>query len=135
MRGNASTAVYVDDVLPPKGVEDVTPPREARTTDLSKTFLTLPVVIAIISSVVTGVASAGVAGWAYSTGIREVLSATQSDIRDIRTSMSYERQAKEKESENLELRFKMLEAQIESAGLRNAAMSMAQELQKLQKGQ
>jgi len=129
--GFESPSVYLDDVLPPDGVEAVSPPREGRSTDLTNTYLTLPVVIAIVTSILTGVTSAGVAGWAFSAGIRDSISATQSDIRDIRTSMAYEKELRSKDDQLLEERFARLSAEIVSAGLRNFNMSQAKELQEL----
>ena len=134
MRNASAVAVYPDDVLapsPPDGVEDVTPPREDRTRDLAKSHLTLPMVIAVVASALS------VTGGQYivQSGQRQAQADMQSDIRDMRTRMEYEAKLNEKDSILLEQRFQALEAKIETAGLRNAAISMSGELQKQQQKQ
>ena len=130
MRIQAAEAVYpISDPSPPEEVATVAP-RE-RSTDLARTYLTLPVVVAIVSSIMTGVISAAVAGWAFSAGIRDAISETQSDIRDIRTSMAYEKELSTKDDQLLNERFARLSAEIAAAGLRNFNMAQAQELSRM----
>ena len=67
-----------------------------------------------------------------SFGITQALSlaAMRSDVRDILTRMAYESQIKERDLKLFESRISGLEAKIESAGLRNFNMQIAQELSK-----
>ena len=131
MRTSAGVSVYPNEQVPLlSGVEDVSPPREGRSTDVTKLNVPLPIVVALVGSIVTGVGSAAVAGWAFSAGIRESQAEMQSDIRDIRTSMAYEKELAQKDDQLLDERFARLSAEIQAAGLRNSNMSLASELQK-----
>jgi hypothetical protein len=106
-------AVYLDEVRPH---EDTVSPT-AKSTDASQ--LTLPIrwVVGIVM-VVGGF------------GISQALSmaAMRSDVRDILTRMEYEAKMRENDARLLEARFASLDAQITSAGLRNAAVAMSQEI-------
>jgi hypothetical protein len=75
---------------------------------------------------------AGIAIAVGSFGVSQALSVAylRSDVRDILTRMEYESKMRESESRLLEAKFSALDAQISNAGLRNASMAMAQELQK-----
>ena len=129
MRENQAAAVYVDEYPSiDAGAEDVTPPRESRSTDVSKLTATLPTVVAIVF---TALAVSG-AQYVAQAGQREAQAEMQSDIRDMRTRMEYEAKLNEKDSILLEQRFQALEAKIETAGLRNAAIAISGELQKQQ---
>lgn len=127
MRENGHTAVLIDEYPSITGA-DVTPPRESRSSDVSvsRLTLTLPMVGIIVGTAlsVTG------AQYIAQAGQREAQAIMQSDIRDMRTRMEYEAKLNEKDSILLEQRFQALEAKIETAGLRNAAISMSGELQK-----
>ena len=57
----------------------------------------------------------------------------EAQVSVITTTIAYERQLDAQREKYLDQRFAALEAKIESAGLRNAAMSLSQELAK-QKG-
>lgn len=90
-------------------------PRPARATDVTKLTLPLPFTITLI-----GLALAAAAGvWRI-----------ESKVAAFETALSYERQLDAERSKTLDSRFAALEAKIESAGLRNAAMAMSQELDK-----
>lgn len=121
MREIAGVSVYP--VEGPSSVvaetEGVSPPRESKSTDASK--LSLP--IGWVAGIVVAVGG---------FGISQALSmaALRSDVRDILTRMQYEVQISERDAKIIESRFAALEAKIEAAGLRNAAMSLSQELQK-----
>lgn len=77
MRGNAAVAVYSDEQVPSAaGVEDVSPPRESRSTDATKLSFPLQLMLGAIfttASIIGGI-------WGVTSGLR-------SDIRDIRTRM------------------------------------------------
>jgi len=116
MIGTLPTSVYVDrDVTH----EDTAVSPTAKSTDASQ--LSLPIVW-VAGIVIT------VGGF----GISQALSvaAMRSDVRDILTRMEYEAKMRESDARLLEARFASLDAQISSAGLRNAAVTMSQELQK-----
>jgi hypothetical protein len=75
---------------------------------------------------------AGIAIAVGSFGVSQALSVAylRSDVRDILTRMEYESKIRETDAKLQEARFSALESQITSAGLRNAAVAMSQELQK-----
>jgi hypothetical protein len=58
----------------------------------------------------------------------------QNDVSVITKTIEYERELDRRREKELDQRFSALEAKIEAAGLRNAALSLSQELAK-QKGQ
>ena len=91
----------------------VSPPREAKVTDASKLNFPLPLAITLVTLAVA--AAAGI--WRI-----------ESKVNVITTTIQYERQLDEQREKYLDQRFAALEAKIESAGLRNAAMSMYQGL-------
>ena len=93
-----------------------------KTTDVSRISLTAPMVFALLASVVTIVG----AFWSIKNSDDRVTLSIQSEVRNIQTSMAYEAKINEQ-------RFLALDAKVESASLRQAALSMAQELAK-QKG-
>jgi hypothetical protein len=108
---------------------DVSPPREARITDITKVSVPMPFMVTLV-----GIALA------FAAGVWRV----ESNVSVIQNAMSYERQldaeraerATEREADYrryIDQRFETLEAKIESSGLRNAAMALNTELQK-QKG-
>lgn len=111
MRSLGTLAVYPDERV--TGEDDVTP-RPARATDASNLSFPMPLMITII-----GLAMAiAAAMWRIETR-----------VSIITTSMEYERQLDVERGKVLEQRFNALEAKIDAAGLRNAAMAMAQSLQ------
>lgn len=99
--------------------EPVSPPREARSTDLAKASLPI--------AWVAGIAVA-VGGFGVSQAMS--MAAMRSDVRDILTRMQYESQLRNDAVRLSDARFEALESKIESAGLRNFNMQMAQELAK-----
>lgn len=109
-------AVYERDT--DAGAADVTP-RPPRSTDATRLTLPIGVVVAIVITV---------AGFAISQAVS--LAGMRSDVRDILTRMEYEAKLNESEGRRLDQRFQALESKIESAGLRNANMAMAQEMAK-----
>lgn len=128
MRGTAIAAVYpIEEPSPQLKVDDVSPAREtARVTDASRLSFPLQLVISIVVGCVTIVGGQLV----LDRGRSDAQLKIQSDVRDILTRMEYESKMKTLSDDALEQRFKALEAKIESAGLRNANMVFAQELQK-----
>lgn len=105
---------------------DVSPPREARVTDLTKVSVPMPFMVTLV-----GIALA------FAAGVWRV----ESNVSVIQNAMSYERQldaeradrATERDADYrryIDQRFETLEAKIEASGLRSANMSFAQELQK-----
>jgi len=115
--GMAHAAVYSGEL---HEEPDVSP--TAKTTDASKLSLPIGWVAAIVVTV---------GGFGISQALG--MAALRSDVRDILTRMEYENQKRHDASEKFDAQVKMLEAKIESSGLRSASMSMAQELSK-QKG-
>lgn len=111
MREAAAVAVYTGSHAED---EDVTP-RPSRSTDVTKLTLPLPFTITIV-----GLALAAAAGvWRI-----------ESKVATIETSMEYERRLDTERAETIKQRFEAMEAKIDAAGLRNANMSLVQELQK-----
>lgn len=120
MIGNPLGAVYSDELHPSNaGAEDVSPPREAKSTDASKLSFPLPLAVTLVGLAIT--AAAGI--WRI-----------ESKVSVITTTIEYERQLDAQREKYLDQRFAALEAKIETAGLRNSALVMSQELQK-HKGQ
>ncbi len=126
MRTAEALAVYdSDDAETPP----VSPTREARVTDASRLSFPLQLVIAIVVGCVTIVSGQAL----LDRGRTEAQMQIQSDVRDILTRMEYESKLKALSDNALEERFKSLESKIETAGLRNAALAMQQQIDK-QKG-
>lgn len=105
---------------------DVSPPREGRITDLTKTSVPLPFMLTVIAFAI-----------AVAAGIWRI----ESQVTVIQTAISYERELDQQRATRqderdtdyrryIDQRFETLEAKIESAGLRNASMALAQELKK-----
>lgn len=104
----------------------VAPSREPRATDITKVHVPMPFMVTLVL-----IAMGGAAGvWRI-----------ESKVSVIETSMAYERQMAtermQRENERdadyrryIDQRFETLEAKLESAGLRNAALSMSQEIAK-----
>lgn len=107
----SALAVYQDSC--PNG-DTVT---ERRATDLTKAHVPMPFMLTIIGLVVTIVIS--------------VLS-IKSDVRLIDERITHEKELRAETERRRDEQFKTLEAKIESAGLRNASMALAQELVKAQ---
>lgn len=122
--GMAHAAVYTDEGLPEE--RDVSPPRDTRITDASKLSFPLQLVIAIVVGCVTIVSGQML----LDRGRGDAQAQIQSDVRDILTRMEYEAKLKAATDKALDSRFAALEAKIDAAGLRNAAMSMSQEMQR-----
>ena len=100
--------------------------RDTRSTDASKLSFPLQLVIAIVVGCVTIVGGQAL----IDRGRGDAQAQIQSDVRDILTRMEYEAKLKGMSDKALDERFDALEAKIESAGLRAAALSMSQELQR-----
>lgn len=123
----ATVAVYPDEgPFASTGEADVSPPREARSTDASKLSFPLQLVIAIVVGCVTIVSGQMI----LDRGRGDSQAQIQSDVRDILTRMEYEAKMKVMSDKALDARFESLESKIEASGLRNFNMSMAQELSK-----
>lgn len=86
-----------------------------RTTDATKLAFPLPLAISLLVASLAGVG-----------GIWRI----ESKVSVITTTIEYERELDRQREKYLDQRFTALEAKIESAGLRNAAMSLSNELQK-----
>lgn len=117
MRDSALSAVY--DLRDDAPHEDTAVSPSTRSTDASKLSLPIAWVVAIVITV---------GGFGVSQALS--MAAMRSDVRDILTRMEYEARMRESDAKLLEARFASLDAQISSAGLRNAAVAMSQELQK-----
>lgn len=72
----------------------------------------------------------GTAQYVFSKPDRDAQTQMQSDIRNIGTRMDSSAEVRKLEKELLDQRFNALEAKIDAAGLRNAALNLSQELQK-----
>lgn len=118
---NATTAT-VHDFSREDGL-DVSPPA-AKPIDVSRLSLTLPMVAAIVSTAIL------VSGAQYISQAD-----LRSDIRDIRTRMESQAEVRKLEKELLDAQLTALKADINNATNRAAALSMAQELSKLQNTQ
>jgi hypothetical protein len=95
-------------------VEDtVSPPREARSSDLTQSTVPLPYMITVIGTVVV------IAFFVFSI---------KSDVQLINLRLEYEAKMRVSDKESVEQQFKALEAKIEAAGLRNAAMAFSTQL-------
>jgi len=128
MIGTAPASVYpIEEYPSPRlGVDDVSPRETARVTDASRLSFPLQLVISIVVGCVTIVGGQLV----LDRGRGDAQLKIQSDVRDILTRMEYESKMKTLSDDALEQRLRALEAKIETAGLRNANMVFAQELQK-----
>lgn len=114
MIGMPAPAVYFSE----HAHEDtVSPP--AKSTDASKLSLPIAWVVGIVITV---------GGFGISQALS--MAAMRSDVRDILTRMEYEAKMREMDASILDAKFKALDAQITSAGLRNAALSMTQQIDK-----
>ena len=102
-------------VYPSNEQEVISVSPASKSTDASTLSFPLPLLIGTIAFAV----SVGGSMWMV-----------VSDVRDIRTRMELQKELDALNSKLLEERFKTLEAQIQTAGLRNAALSLSQELQK-----
>lgn len=116
MIGSLPTAVYPDRDFAHEDAA-VSPP--AKTTDASKLSLPIAWVVGIVITV---------GGFGVSQALS--MAAMRSDVRDILTRMEYEAKMREMDASILDARFKALDAQITSAGLRNFNASIATELSK-----
>lgn len=101
-------------------VEDiVSPPRDTsardRATDLMRATVPLPYLVGVIS---------------IALAIAAALWTIRTDVQLINQRLDFEARLREADKENVNLIFKTLEAKIESAGLRNSAMLLSQELVK-----
>ena len=95
-------------------IEDaLTPPRAM--SDATKLTIPLPYMVTLI------VLALGVAA-----GVWRI----ENKVSVITTTIEYERELDRQREKYLDQRFSALEAKIEAAGLRNAAMNLSQELQK-----
>lgn len=106
---NGAVAVSVDEVV------SMSPPREGRSTDVSKLTFPLPMAIALVTAAI-----------AIAAGVWQI----QSQVSLITARIDHEREIRVEREKYLDARFAALEAKIEAAGLRNAAIAMSQELQK-----
>lgn len=95
----------------------LSPPREARATDITKATVPMPFMLTIIGLVVTIVIA--------------VLS-IKSDVRLIDERLNHEKELRVETERRRDEQFKVLEAKVESAGLRNFNMSVLADLQKAQ---
>ena len=100
----------------------VSPPREENTSDITRTHVPLPIVVALIGSVVSGIMSAAVGGWVFSAGIRDAQQQIQSDIRNINTRLENAEELKKIEKENLDLRLAAMKSDFEQSELRKALL-------------
>ena len=98
----------------------------SKSTDASK--LTVPLQMAVAA--IIGALSVSAFYYASNQATNKTISDIAADIRVMRTEMAGQKELEKVKADNLELRFKTLEAKIETAGLRNAALSLSQELQK-----
>lgn len=93
-------------------IEDtVSPPRDERTTDVTKVSMTLPMVAAIVVTALT------VSGAQYlaQSGQRAAQAQMASDIRDIRTRLDAQK-------ENIDLKFENLRLEMNNGELRKALL-------------
>lgn len=95
-------------------IEDpVSPPREGRQTDLTKTSVPLPFMLTIVAAAI-----------AVAMGVWRI----ESQVSILTTKIEYERQLDAERSKALDQRFEALESKIEAAGLRNTAMAAYSQL-------
>lgn len=109
-------SIRLDALNPPSGGSAVVA-RGEQTQDATRLAFPLPLTITLLTLAVT--AAAGV--WRI-----------ENRVSRFETAFEYERQLDAERTKTIEERFRALEAKIEAAGLRNAAMVMSQELQKQQ---
>ncbi len=108
---------------------DMAPPKEEKSVDVSRMSFTLQMVVTIVAAAIS--AAVGVLSTQSATKDEQAL--LRSDMRVIIEKMNAQDEVKRLEKQILDQRFESLEAKIEAAGLRNAAMSLSQELQRAQK--
>lgn len=103
-------------LFPPPGAEEiVSPPRPARATDdVMKLKVPLPVTVTLIAAAI---------------GIAAAMWRIETNMSNINLIIQYERQLDVERQKQLDLRFQALDAKIETAGLRNASMNLATQLQ------
>lgn len=106
----------IEDALTPPAPDD------HPTTDVMKLRVPLPIVVALVGSIISGVLSAAVAGWAFSSGIRDAQQQIQSDIRIINERMAFTEKTKELEKKNLDLTLDNMRKDIEQSELRKALL-------------
>jgi multisubunit Na+/H+ antiporter MnhC subunit len=99
------------------GVAAVSPPREARSTDLTKTVVPLPFMLTIIGLVVS---------------IAVLVLTIKSDVRLIDEKLNHEKELRLEVEKRRDSQFETLEAKIETAGMRNTTYTALQELAKAQ---
>ena len=118
LRDATDAAVYEDRMRVaafPIGEPDVSPPKDHKGTDATKLNFPLPLTIMLVGLALT--AAAGI--WRI-----------ESKVSVITTTIEYERELDRQREKYLDQRFSALEAKIETAGLRNAALALSQELAK-----
>lgn len=98
-------------------IEGTVAPHDERTTDATKLAFPLPLAISLLVASLAGVG-----------GIWRI----ESKVSVITTTIEYERELDRQREKYLDQRFTALEAKIEAAGLRNAAMNLSQQLQSSQ---
>ncbi len=103
----------------------MSPAREEKAVDVSRMSFTLQMVITIVAAAIS--AAVGVISTQNATRDEQAL--LRSDMRVIIEKMNAQDEVKKLEKQILDQRFESLEAKIESAGLRNAALALSQQLQ------
>lgn len=94
----------------------VSPPREEKLTDLTRAAVPLPFMLTVLGSVVA------IAFFVFSI---------KNDVSLIEARLESEREVRIETEKRRDAQFSELSAQINNAGLRNANMSMAQEVARL----
>lgn len=120
MIGNAALAVYPDERPSMAGVDDVTPPREIRSTDVSKLSFPFQIVIAIAVSAV----SASATIWAVQRNTETAIASMQSDIRDVLTRMEAQTKLDEANRRLADLQTNNMKESIDDLGNRVKLMEL-----------
>lgn len=97
-------------------------PTREKSVEAERLTFTLPMVAAMLAAIATTAFAVGGLQYLGTSAYREAQTQMQSDIRDIRTQMNAQVEAKKQEQENLDLRFSLMKSQIESSELRKALL-------------
>ncbi len=113
----------------------MSPPREDRRVNAEQISFPLPMVLAMVAAIAATAFAVGGVQYLVTSSDRALLSQMQSDIRDIHTQMDAQSKIHELEKQLLDAQLTAMRSAIDNATNRAAALSMSQELSKMQNAQ
>ncbi len=120
--------------FPESAAEQImSPTREERRVNAEQISFPLPMVFAMLAAIAVTAFAVGGLQYVLTSSDRAVLAQMQSDIRDIHTQMNAQEKIHDLEKQLLDAQLASMKATIESATNRAAALSMSQELSRVQR--